>query len=295
MATLVKKIDIHVHCALKKGCPRLDGTDYTTPDELRRMYDSMGIEMGVQLPGCNPEGSSRLLNSEMARDLVAAHPDMFDWFCNIDPRYGKNSPDTDLSHFINYFKAQGAKGIGEVCANLPFDHPLMENLFYHAEKCEMPLTFHIGNQGNDYGIVDGPGLYGLEGALKKFPKLQFLGHSQKFWAEISGGDIGNRNGYPIGKVQPGGRVVELMRKYPNLCGDLSAGSGENAVMRDPEFGYKFLEEFQDRLYFGTDICAPHNVFHLSKFLDDAVMEGHISQECYNKVSRENALKLLKRA
>ena len=83
-----------------------------------------------------------------------------------------------------------------------------------------------------------------------------------------------------------------MRKYPNLCGDLSAGSGQNALMRDPEFAYKFLEEFQDRLYFGTDICSPTNDFKLTFFLDEAVENGHISQECYNKVCRENALKLL---
>jgi len=292
MAYLVKKIDIHVHCPLKKGCPRLDGTDYATPEELKNMYASMGIERGVQLPGTNPEGSSRIVNNEMSMELVEAYPDMFSWFCNIDPRFGDNSPNTNLSHFINYYKEKGAKGIGEVCANLPFDDPLMENLFYHAEKCAMPLIFHIGNHGEDYGIVDGSGLYGLEGALKKFPKLRFLGHSQKFWAEISGGEIDDRDGYPTGKVIPGGRVVELMRKYPNLCGDLSAGSGENAVMRDPEFGYAFLDEFQDRLYFGTDICSPHNIRHLHSFLDEAVMAGKISQQCYNKVCRENALKLL---
>lgn len=30
----------------------------------------------------------------------------------------------------------------------------------------------------------------------------------------------------------------------------------DAISRDPEFGYKFLEEFQDRLYWGTDIDTP---------------------------------------
>lgn len=80
-----------------------------------------------------------------------------------------------------------------------------------------------------------------------------------------------------------------MRKYPNLHGDLSAGSGYNAVTRDPEFGYDFLEEFQDRLYFGTDICAPENDMRLSYWLDDAVESGKISREAYEKISRENAI------
>ena len=88
-------------------------------------------------------------------------------------------------------------------------------------------------------------------------------------------------------------LVELMRKYPNLHADLSAGSGHNAVTRDPEFGYDFLEEFQDRIYFGTDICAPENedatFLQLSRWLDKAVETGKISREAYNKVSRENAV------
>ena len=289
---LVKKIDIHVHSSWEDDMPRFNGSNYATPEELRKMYDKMGIEFGVLLPGSNPECCFHYNTSGDCRRIANKYPETFVWFCNIDPRMGNNSPDTDFTPFLEYYKSQGAKGVGKICANMSFDDPMVENLFYHVEKAGLPLTFHIGNKGNDYGLIDGVGLPGLEGALKKFPNLIFLGHSQKFWAEISG-DVGDRDGYPTGKVTPGGRVVELMRKYPNLCGDLSAGSGGNAIMRDPEFGYKFLEEFKDRLYFGTDICSPKNDLRLTYFLDDAVENGHISQDCYNKICRENALKLLK--
>ena len=131
------------------------------------------------------------------------------------------------------------------------------------------------------------------------PNLRLLGHSQKFWAEISG-DLTKeqRDGYPTGKVVPGGRLVELLRKYPNLCGDLSAGSGFNAVSRDPDFGYAFLEEFQDRMYYGTDICDPNNInspmIRLASFLDEGVLSGKLSYEAYYKISRGNAEKLLNR-
>ena len=289
---LVKKIDIHIHTSWEEDMPRFDGSNYATPEEIREMYDRMGIEFGVLLPGMSPEGTFHYNTNGDCRRLAKKYPETFVWFCCIDPRMGKNSPDTDFTPFLDYYKGCGAKGVGEVCANMYFDDPMVENLFYHVEKAELPLIFHIGNMGNDYGLVDEAGLPRLEKELQKFPKLHFLGHSQKFWAEISG-DVGDRNGYPAGKVTPGGRVVELMRKYPNLSGDMSAGSGGNAIMRDPEFGYRFLEEFQDRLYFGTDICAPTNDMRLTYFLDDAVENGHISQECYNKVCRENALKLLK--
>ena len=296
MAYLVKKIDIHVHSTPKKYINRIQGGDLTTPEELRKMYDALGVEFGVQLPVVHHESAAYQVTNEMSYDMVQAHPDTYVWFCNLDPRMMINDPSLDFSYFINHYKAMGAKGVGEMCCNMDFDDPMVENLFKHAEACDMPVTIHIGDRGNDYGLIDGIGLPKLERALQKFPNLKILGHSQKFWAEISG-DLTEeqRAGYPTGKVAPGGRIVELLRKYPNMLGDMSAGSGENAIMRDPEFGYQFLEEFQDKLFFGTDICDPRNEMHLSAFLDDAVMNGKISQECYNKVSRENALKLLKMA
>ena len=62
-------------------------------------------------------------------------------------------------------------------------------------------------------------------------------------------------------------------------------------------GYKFLEEFQDQLYFATDICSPENAKQpirvgLSAFLDEAMEQGKISYAAYEKISRGNALRLL---
>ena len=89
----------------------------------------------------------------------------------------------------------------------------------------------------------------------------------------------------------------LMRNT-NLCGDLSAGSGYNAISRDPEFGAAFLEEFQDRLYYGTDICSPTNInnpmLKLSALLDEFMQNGKISYRAYEKISRGNALDLLEK-
>ena len=73
---------------------------------------------------------------------------------------------------------------------------------------------------------------------------------------------------------------------------MSAGSGGNAIMRDPAFGYAFIEEFSDRLLYGTDICSVKNRFPLGAWLDESVMNGSIAQENYNKICRENALRLL---
>lgn len=291
----MKKIDIHVHTKMFKGIPRKEGnTTYASPEELIEMYKPIGVEKGIILPGGAVECATQLQSNEEVMALVEKYPDSFDWFCNIHPRMGGNSPDYDLSYFISYYKERGAKGLGEVTANFYFDDPFAENLFYHCQKTKMPLLFHIAPQvGGYYGLADDLGLPRLEKALAKFPDLIFIGHSQPFWAEI-GNDTTeeNRNSYPKGKIPKEGRLVELMRKYPNLHADLSAGSGHNAITRDPEFGYDFLEEFQDRIYFGTDICAPENegapFLGLSRWLDEAAESGKISSEAHKKISRENA-------
>ena len=229
-------------------------------------------------------------------EIVAQHGDFFIPFMNIDPRMVSNSPDADLGYVMRYWQERGCKGIGEVCANMRFDDPLMANLFKHAEACGLPITFHLapGDYGY-YGIREDLGLPGLEGAMRQFPNLTFIGHSQPFWAEISG-DVTEeiRNSYPKGPVTEGGAVARLMREYPTLYGDLSPaeGSGFNAIARDPQFGHAFMEEFQDRLLFGTDICDPRDGLQLIGYLNEAVEQGHISRQAYEKIGWRNAARLL---
>ncbi|MDD2707500.1 MAG: amidohydrolase family protein [Verrucomicrobiae bacterium] len=289
-------IDMHGHTRWFSGPERLRGGTYATPEQLMDMLKPHGVKRLVLLPGVNPECSYIPQGMGEMEAIAAKYPDFFIPFMNIDPRMVGNSADADLGHIMRYWKARGFKGIGEVCASLRFDEPRMENLFRHAEANELPLVFHLAPKPiGYYGIVDDLGLPGLEGALKKFPKLIFLGHSQPFWAEISG-DLTEeiRNTYPKGKVAPGGAVVRLMRQYPNLYGDLSpaAGSGYNAVARDPDFGYKFLEEFQDRLFFASDICDPRNKLTLISFLNEAVEKSLISRQAYEKICYRNAERLL---
>jgi predicted TIM-barrel fold metal-dependent hydrolase len=58
--------------------------------------------------------------------------------------------------------------------------------------------------------------------------------------------------YPKGPVTPGGLTDRYLSDYPNLYGDLSAGSGLNALTRDEDFTRDFLARHQDRLLFGSD-------------------------------------------
>ena len=297
MSGLVKKIDMHAHTVRMLPIPRPDGSNYATPSEICKIYDKIGVEKGVLLPEITPDGICSTTNNEDIYEIVSAFPENFSWFCNIDPRFDANSKNTDFGYFLKYYKALGAKGVGEITANLYFDDERVFALFKACEEYDMPVIFHMGHTNGEYGLIDELNLPRLEKALATFPKLKFLGHSPRFWSHI-GGDVNEntRHGFPSGKVVPGGRVVELMRKYPNLCGDLSSGSGYNALIRDKEFAYSFMEEFKDRLYYATDICdsafISRESIKLASFLDEAVTDEKISYETYYKISRGNALEIL---
>jgi len=289
----MKKIDMHIHVVKESGITYPDGQTFCTAEEILPKYEKMGVDKAVLLPLVSPEARYQMVMNEEEIEIYQKYPDKFYLFCNIDPRVGDHSSKTNLSWFLEYYKDKGAVGVGEVTVNLPFDHPMVENLFKHCQKQRMPLLFHISpEEGYSYGLVDRLGLPLLEGALQKFPDLIFLGHSQPFWAEMSA-DLTEkgRYGYPTGRIIDG-TVARLLRKYKNLFGDLSAGSGFNAISRDPEYGYDFIEAFQDQLLYGTDICSAGEDNLLSAWLDDALTNQKISRTAYEKVCRYNALRLL---
>jgi hypothetical protein len=287
-------IDIHVHVSDHQLSPRLARQRHTTPEELIGMFDRLGIERGVMMPVVSPEHCARLDTTEEIIAIAQRYPSRLIPFCNVDPRQLTNTADAPLQELLEYYKELGCRGVGEITANLRFDDPRVRNLFKHCQALALPVTFHIApSLGNTYGLYDEPGLPLLEGALREFPDLTFLGHSQPFWAEIGPlENVEERRGYPRGPVTQPGRTVELMRKYPNLCGDLSSGSGYNAVSRDEEFGCAFLEEFEGRLFFGTDITSTAGAPALNEYLLRLRAEGRITEQCFQKVARRNAVRLL---
>ena len=95
---------------------------------------------------------------------------------------------------------------------------------------------------------------------------------------------GTREVYPAGKVLPGGRVPEILRQYPNLYADLSAGSALNALARDRAFSAAFLVEFQDKLLFGRD--------YFDTRLMDFLLELDLPAAVFEKIAWRNAQGLL---
>lgn len=185
----------------------------------------------------------------------------------------------------------GIRVAGELKVRLTFDDPDAIRLYHFCGEHRLPVTIHL-----DYPIDHGQGNYprpnwwyggsieALERAIAACPETVFIGHAPGFWAHISGDDRFKREYYPTGPVLPGGKVPELMRRYPNLWADLSAGSALTAISRDPAFGRQFLIEFQDRLLFARD--------YFDTRLMDFLVSLELPESVFAKIASENAQRLL---
>jgi predicted TIM-barrel fold metal-dependent hydrolase len=251
-------------------------------------FDKLNIIKGVVLPG------GVLLpyipGNEECEAIYRADPEHFAWMCSPEPL----NPDT-VYETLKGYKDRGAVGVGELTVNLPMTDPALSALFEAAGKLSMPITLHMSPEvGCSYGVVDAPGLPLLEECLRRFPDTVFVGHSACFWCEISSDPptvSPERNGYPKTPVLPGGRIPELLEKYPNLYCDLSATSGGQAILRDEAHGLHFLERFADRMIFATDMENVGAEYPLYSWLDQMAEEGKLSMEAYRKICCENAKRL----
>ena len=65
-------------------------------------------------------------------------------------------------------------------------------------------------------------------------------------------------------------------------------------MRAAEHAARFIEEFSDRIFYGTYVRSSKQKFHIDfdKFLDKMVADEMLSKENNNKIVRKNAINLL---
>lgn len=236
----------------------------------------------------NPGEVDFYVTTEQVLAGCARYPERLVPFCNLDPRH--RYPATfNPRPILEEYAARGCKGFGEILADVPvIDHPGLQAIYAVCGELGLPVLFH----GDHWLCADEPGAPRLEQMLRSFPHTVFIGHATRFWAEISAGVTREQFAlYPQGPVQPGGATLRLLGQYPNLYGDLSAGSGYNALTRDPAFGLDFLERHQDQLVFGTDCLKPGHAAPIVKFL----REARISETARAKILWQNAARLLKLA
>jgi predicted TIM-barrel fold metal-dependent hydrolase len=273
-------VDVHTHIGRTwNGDPPL------TPDALVKWMDENNVAKAVVLPLVSPESSSYLNLTEQALAAAKRFPDRLVPFCCIDPRTSYLRGRAGLTAMLKEYVDQGAKGFGEHKVGLPIDHPKMRDVYQVCDDLKLPVLFHCDNVRG----TDAPGLPGLAKVLEKFPGVNFIGHGPGFWASISG-DVNAEGlgGYPKTKVQPGGALDTLFDAHKNLWGDLSAGSGANALDRDHEFGRAFLTRRADRLLFGTDYLKPGQGVPQFTLLPSFDLPADVRA----KIERENATKLL---
>ena len=223
-------IDIHQH------------TDYSgrTDEQLIAHQRKMGVTHTVLLPAgrffgleamCG--GNDRVL--EVSRRL----PKEYSFFANEVPYL------SDARAELERTLKAGAKGIGEQKFMVDADSRAVALVAEIAQEFGVPVLLHFqfGRYNTSYEK--------FPRILEKFPKVDFIGHAQTFWANIDA-KAEQPVLYPKGPVTAGGLTDKYLADYPNFFADMSAGSGLNALLRDEEHARGFITRHADKLMYGSD-------------------------------------------
>jgi predicted TIM-barrel fold metal-dependent hydrolase len=276
-----KYVDMHVHL----GQPWNERGPLTAEMMLRWM-DYRQISQACVLPLISPESWFYPITPDWVLEQTRPFRDRLIPFCSVDPRTVNLGGKKGYVDILKRYVDAGAKGFGEHKWGGRMDDPRNIELFQACGELGLLVLFHMDNTRN----VDSPGLPGLEKVLREVPNVDFVGHAPGFWNSISG-DVRQEQmeSYPRTPVAPGGALDRLFAAHSNLYGELSAGSGANAIARDKEFGRDFLIRNADRLMFGTDYLADKQEVPQFELLD----ELKLPEETASKIFRDNARKLLK--
>jgi len=271
-----KFVDVHVHL----GQP-WNERGPLTPEMMLRWMDSREIAQAWVLPLISPESWFYPITPQWVFEQTKPFRDRLIPFCVVDPRSINLGGYKGFLDILKRYVDAGAKGFGEHKWGGAIDDPRNIELLRACGDLKLPVLFHLDNDRN----TDKPGLPGLEKVLTEVPQVTLIGHGPGWWASISEKvtqqDLG---GYPRGDVAPGGALDRLMEKYPNLYGDMSAGSGANAIRRDLKFGREFLIRRADRLMFGTDYLADKQEVPQFELFDEIDLPAEVQA----KIFRDNA-------
>ena len=236
-------IDIHQH------------VNYSgrSDDVLLQHQRQMGIAKTILLPAgtsissaSTHEGASngleaKCFGNEACYQFAKTHTGEF--------LFGANEvPDLpNATQEIEKYLKLGAVVIGEQKFGVECDSPELQRIYQLAADHRVPMLMHWQYKRYNYGFDR---FYRM---LEKYPKTIFIGHAQTWWANIDKDyHDDEKNLYPKGSVTPGGITDRYLSNYANMYGDLSAGSGLNALKRDEQHAREFLERHQDKLIYGSD-------------------------------------------
>jgi len=274
-------IDVHTHIS------RFAGEDPLDAQRLIARMDALGIARFVVMPLVGPEFAGHAVSVEEVLAAYRAHPGRIIPFCNLDPREGCACDESAVAALLARYRSMGCRGLGEFTPTLYVDDARCMTVYRQCGRLNLPVLFHLSRRiGGTYGVVDGYDLARLERVLAACPDTLFIAHAG-FWSNM------RTDPYARGPIQGPGRAQELLRRFPNLFGDLSAGSGYGALINQPDRGYAFLEAFQDKLLFGTDICHVDQDAPMVGYLNRAVVDGCVPQQAFEKIGSENLARVLR--
>jgi predicted TIM-barrel fold metal-dependent hydrolase len=217
---------------------------------------AMGATITILLPAGRPANTAathqgkanglqaQALGTEACATFARAHPGFV---------FGANDrPDAaDATQEIERYLTRGAILIGEQKFGVECDSPEMQRLYAIAAAHRVPVLMHW-----QFGMYN-HGFDRFHRMLERYPTVNFIGHAQTWWANIDANHRDQSVLYPRGPVTPGGLTDRYLSDYPNMHGDLSAGSGLNALTRDEGFTREFLSRHQRKLLYGSD-CSDHD-------------------------------------
>lgn len=227
-------IDIHQH------------TPYSgrTAEELVEHQVGMGISRTVLLPAGRRLGlAAGAGGNDEVWALRDQYPDRFVCFAN-------ELPDIDETReVIEKYLKKGAVGIGEQKFPVESDSKHIELIATIAKDYNVPVLLHFEHETYNFKLEN------FHKILEKFPTVNFIGHAQTWWGHVDK-NHDPTDLYPKTPVTPGGLTDRYLSDYPNMYGDLSAGSGRNSIARDEEQAAEFLVRHQDKLLYGSDCSDP---------------------------------------
>lgn len=278
-------IDIHQH------------TDYAgrSHESLITHQRTMGVSRTILLPAGTPSfGASTHLGKSNGLQVNASGNDVCMKLAEEHPGefyFGANEvPDIeDADKEIEKYLKKGAKVIGELKFGVKADSDAMFRIYRLAQEYDVPVLLHWQYQMYTYGYED------FHKILEKFPKVNFIGHAQSWWANIDKQHTDQSVLYPKGKVTAGGITDRLLSDYPNMYADMSAGSGLNALTRDEGHAKAFLKRHQDKLLYGSDCNDSEGKGQACSGIQtiEKVKELSGSPAIARKIFSENSKKLFK--
>src|SRR5262245_57232423 len=223
-------IDLHQH------------THYSgrSDEQLIEHQRKMGITKTVLLPAGSKYGLAADCGGNDTVVAIAKRlPKEYVYFANELPDIPETRP------VIEKYLKMGAIGIGEQKFPVEADSKHIDLVASLAAAHGVPVLLHFEHKNYNLGFEN------FHKVLARHPKVNFIGHAQTWWGNTDK-NHDQTVMYPKTPVTRGGITDRLLSDYPNMYGDMSAGSGLNSMLRDEDQARDFLKRHQDKLLFGSD-------------------------------------------